>query len=171
MNKSGSKPYLSWILFTIQQNVVGRAPESHLNTHALDFYSGVYKYIKTIIWLDEWQSLYFRCVNLNYFRHISELWNGSSVLGWFSFFPPLKIVSLQDLSLYYFHASEQICLNIYLWSRCHQMTVRDRDSWHCPAVRLIILGLQRRMLLYCRCFVFWNDSVWWASSLKDASVV
>lgn len=55
----------------------------------LDFYSGAYKYIKTIICLDEWQSLYFRCVNPNYFRHISEVWNGSSVLGWF-FFLPLK---------------------------------------------------------------------------------
>lgn len=103
----------------------------------LDFYSGVYKYIKTIIWLDEWQSLYFRCVNPNYFRHISEVWNGSSVLVWVP--PPLKIVCLQDLSLYYFHASEQVCLNIYLCSWCHQMTVCDRDAWHCPAVRLIIL--------------------------------
>lgn len=45
----------------------------------LDFYSGAYKYIKTIIWLDEWWSLYFRCVNPNYFRHISEVWNGFSV--------------------------------------------------------------------------------------------
>lgn len=53
----------------------------------LDFYSGVYKYIKTIIWLDEWQSLYFRCMNPNYFRHISEVWNGSSVLGCLFFSP------------------------------------------------------------------------------------
>lgn len=170
MNKSRRKPYLSWILFTIQQNVVGRAPESHLNTHALcGFLFGdlkVYKDYYLAWWMTEFifqmrESQLFQA----YFRSMKWLF----CFGFFFF--PLKIVSLQDLSLYYFHASEQVCLNIYLCSRCHQMTVHDRDSWHCPAVRLIILVLQWRMLLYCRCFVFWNDNVWWASSLKDASVV
>lgn len=118
----------------------------------LDFYSGAYKCIKTIIWLDEWRSLYFICVNPNYFRHISEVWN----CFFFSF---SKTLSLQGLSLYYFYVSEQVCLNIYLYSRCHQMTAHDRDSWHCPAMRLIILDSQWRMLLCRRCFVFWNDNI------------
>lgn len=118
----------------------------------LDFYSGAYKCIKTIIWLDEWRSLYFICVNPNYFRHISEVWN----CFFFSF---SKTLSLQGLSLYYFYVSEQVCLNIYLYSRCHEMTAHDRDSWHCPAMRLIILDSQWRMLLCRRCFVFWNDNI------------
>lgn len=118
----------------------------------LDFYWGAYKYIKAIIWLDEWQSLYFRCVNPNYFRHISELWNGFSVLVFFFLSPKSTLYKICHFITFY--ASEQVCLNIYLCSRCHQMTVRDRDSWRCPAIRLIILDWKWRMLLYCRCFVF-----------------
>lgn len=157
MNTSGSKLYLSWVLFTIQQNVVGRAPASHLNTHApLGFrFGGLWVYNDHCLawWMADF-AFQLRESQLlrSYSRSLKCLF-----LLFFSPFP--QVLPFRGLSLYYFNASEQVCLNIYLYSGCHQLTVCDRDSWHCPATRLIIPRSRWRMPLCCRCFVFWNDSV------------
>lgn len=61
----------------------------------LGFDSGAYECIKTIIWLDIWRSLHFRCVNPSYFRSIPKVWNGFS--AFFSSFP--QVLPFWGLSL------------------------------------------------------------------------
>lgn len=134
----------------------------------LEFYLGVCKYMKTIIWLDEWRSLYFRCMNPNYFRHISEVWNGFSgcCCCFIPHLPPPPLppcspsptLSLHDVTLL-LSCFRTSLLKYLLMLTMSPMTVHDGESWHCPAIRLIILDLKWRMLLYCHFFVFLNDSV------------
>lgn len=146
----------------------------------LDFYLGVCKYMKTIIWLDEWRSLYFRCMNPNYFRHISEVWNGFSgcCCCFIPHLPPPPLppcspsptLSLHDVTLLL------SCFRTSLLKYLLMLTMSpDDSSWRrvmalsCNKVNYPGLEMKDAVVLPFFCFLEWQCL--WASSLKDASAV
>lgn len=59
----------------------------------LGFDLGAYECITTIVWLDEWRTLHFSCVNPSYFGPIPEVWNGFFCF----FFLPFPKCSLSEV--------------------------------------------------------------------------
>lgn len=131
----------------------------------LDFYSGAYKCIKTIIWLDEWRSLYFICMNPNYFRHISEVWN-----CFFFFFPFQNTLFTRSVTLLLLHFRTSLFKYLLILTMSP-----DDSSWQrfmalsCNEVNYPGLAVKDAVVSPLFRFLEWQYL--WASSLKDASAV